>query len=97
MTAEPHTRAIRGIERRAVTDGLSFGSDAHAGRAGLAGMGLPGRPMLPGARPWPVLGWRKRSPAHPTIALACRPGRFLQGTLRPYHRRASNGFICTHS
>ena len=50
------------------------------------GMGLPDKPTLPGARPWPVRGWPRRCAAlrHPDGLARVDPGRSFQGTLRPY-------------
>jgi SNF2 family DNA or RNA helicase len=77
------------IERRAVTDGLSFGEAMRmlAG-AGLAGDGGAGQADVAWsetvAGPW--LAERLAALRHPDRLSRADPGRSLQGTLRPYQQ-----------
>ena len=86
------------IERRAVTDGLSFGEAMRllAG-AGTAGDGAAGQPMLPGARRWPVPGWQKcwRPCAIPIGSRVSTPAVPFRARSDPISGRALNGFVCS--
>ena len=89
------------IERRAVTDGLSFGEAMRmlAG-AGIAGDGAAGQADVAWSRDRgrPMAGGNARGFAPSRSALACRPRPFPSGhspAVSAGGRR--NGFICSHS
>ncbi|MFZ0650301.1 MAG: SNF2-related protein, partial [Pseudolabrys sp.] len=80
---------FKAIERRAVTDGLSFGEAMRmlAG-AGIAGDGAAGQADVAWAEtvagPW--LAETLAALRHPDRLSRADPGRSLQGTLRPYQQ-----------
>ena len=89
------------IERRAATDGLSFGEAMRmlAG-AGIAEDGAAGqKPTSTGARPWPVPGWRRRwrPCAAPMGSRGSTPVDPFRAHCGPISRRVCNGFICSPS
>ena len=89
------------IERRAVSRWpVVRRGDAHAGRSRhRRTVGPPGKPTMTGARPWPVLGWRRRSRlcAIPTGLRASTRSITFRAHCGPISRRACNGSICSHS
>ena len=88
------------IERRAVTEGLSFGEAMRmlAG-AGIAEGGAPERPTLTGAKRSLVGGWRRRlrpyvAPKGSRVSIPVDPFGVRSA---PISRRECNGSICSRN